>query len=355
MAFHSNDRINNQYRVQKQFAGGMGVVYIAVDEVTKRRLAIKTLSDRLLNDRIAVERFEREARCWINLGQHDNIVHAISFHRADLPLLFLEFIEGPTLAQLLKSEPAGLDCAEMVQLSLQLCSGLRYSHTCPMPNGSVGVIHRDIKPGNILLSKQGVPKLTDFGLVKSQNDTFLKTGVLGTPLYMSPEQSENSHNVTMKTDVYSLGVVLYEMITGIRPHRGHSIAMFRPDADTDLIQLVESCLEHDAANRPTSQELLHELQVLQQRLETSALPCPKCSYRPRKQHLYCPICGVDRESTMTGQWRCGCGKPNREGFAFCLGCGKPRQIAAHCNLCGKTNPEGYGYCTWCGSKMGLET
>ena len=76
-----NDRINDQYLIQNQFAGGMGVVYIVVDEVTKKKLAIKTLKERLAHDRIAVERFEREARCWINLGQHSNVVNAISFSR----------------------------------------------------------------------------------------------------------------------------------------------------------------------------------------------------------------------------------------------------------------------------------
>lgn len=351
MIFKPNERINNQYLVQKQFAGGMGVVYIAIDEVTKRRLAIKTLSDDLLNNRVAVERFEREARCWINLGRHCNIVHAISFHRGEMPLLFLEFIEGPTLSYLIKSEPAGMDFFEMVNMASQLCDGLCFAHSCPMPNGSLGVIHRDIKPANILLSRMGVPKLTDFGLVKTQNDACQTTGILGTFLYMSPEQCVNSHQVTTKADVYSLGVVLYEMLTGNRPQRKHSIAMSRPDADPDLVQLVEGCLEHAAENRPTSKELLRELQAMQKRFVSPADPCPVCSYRGRKESLYCPVCGTDRASIMNGQWRCGCGKPNRLTFAFCLDCGSRRADTARCSVCDNANPTTYRFCVSCGSRI----
>ena len=349
MTFKSRDLINNQYLVHNQFAGGMGVVYIAVDDVSKQKLAIKTLKERLTHDKIALERFEREARCWINLGHHDNIVRAISFYRGKTPLLILEYIAGPTLRHLLKSEPRGMDLAQMADLAEQISRGLQFAHTCPMPNGSIGVIHRDIKPANILLSSRGVAKLSDFGLVRSQNDTFLNTGVLGTHVYMSPEQEKDSHDVSEKTDIYSLGIVLYEMITGIRPHRGQAITDFRPETDKGLVELIESCLAHNAAERPTADQLFSELQTLRGRIESESTPCPQCAYRPRKQNLYCPVCRLDRQLATMGQWRCCCGKPNQQQYAFCLGCGKKRNET--CDRCGKENPEGHRFCAWCGEPL----
>ena len=353
MRYQTNDRINDQYRVQEQFSGGMGIVYIAIDEVTKRKLAIKTIRDEYLAKADAVMRFEREARCWINLGEHDNIVRAISFQRGDFPMLFLEYVDGPTLSQLIKNEQRGLDYQQAIKTAIQICDGLRYAHTCPMPNRSIGVMHRDIKPQNILIDSAGVSKLTDFGLVRSQNDTRL-TRVLGTPSYMSPEQEVDSFNVSPKTDVYSLGLVISEMLTGFRPHPGASIEQFRPDVDKELVRLVSACLDHSPESRPTSHQLLADLHSLRLRIQSDAEPCPNCAYLPNRQHLFCPICGVDRELLKTRQWRCSCGKPNQEEFAFCLGCGKKKTTIEICDTCGKTNPDEFQFCIWCGTKIAFD-
>src|SRR5919204_3180916 len=189
--------------------GGMAVVYRAYQERLDRTVAIKILSENLAASTEFMERFRREARTAANL-RHPNVitVHDFGEDERGVPYLVLEYIEGPTLADLMD---AGLDDGRVPDLLDQIAAGLDYAH-------NRGVIHRDIKPGNVLLTDDGRAILTDFGLAWLLEGTQLTMvgGVIGTPEYMSPEQAAGDP-IDHRTDVYALGVVLFEMLSGERP------------------------------------------------------------------------------------------------------------------------------------------
>lgn len=195
--------------------GGMGEVYKAHDSdpMLDRDVAIKVLSPFLVRDANFVYRFQLEARTVARL-KHPNIVPVYDAGReADLVYIVMELLEGGSLKDLINRE-GPLSPERVIELLGQVASGLDYAH-------SNDLIHRDIKPGNILLNAQGQVKVTDFGLVKDISQTMMTgTGeILGTPPYMAPEQIL-SQDVTPQTDIYALGVVAYQMLTGERPFKG---------------------------------------------------------------------------------------------------------------------------------------
>ena len=189
--------------------GGMAVVYRARQESLGRTVAVKILSENLAASPEFLERFRREARTAANL-RHPNVITVFDFGQdeRDVPYLVLEYIEGPTLADLMD---AGLDDSRVPDLLDQIAAGLDYAH-------ARGVIHRDIKPGNVLLTDDGRAVLADFGLAWLLEGAHLTLtgGVIGTPEYMAPEQA-GGEPIDHRVDVYSLGVVLYEMLVGERP------------------------------------------------------------------------------------------------------------------------------------------
>jgi serine/threonine protein kinase len=189
--------------------GGMAVVYRAHQESLDRPVAVKVLSENLAASDEFMERFRREARTAANL-RHPNVitVHDFGQDERGVPYLVLEYIEGPTLADLMDT---GLDDERIPGLLDQIAAGLDYAH-------SRGVIHRDIKPGNVLMTDDGRAVLADFGLAWLLEGAHLTLtgGVIGTPEYMSPEQA-SGEPIDHRSDVYSLGVVLYEMLVGERP------------------------------------------------------------------------------------------------------------------------------------------
>lgn len=190
--------------------GGMAIVYRARQERLDRTVAIKVLSENLAASTEFMERFRREARTAANL-RHPNVITVHDFGEDEergVPYLVLEYIEGPTLADLMD---AGLDDARIPDLLDGIAAGLDYAH-------ARGVIHRDIKPGNVLLTEEGRPVLADFGLAWLLEGAHLTLtgGVIGTPEYMSPEQAAGEP-IDHRSDVYALGVVLYEMLIGERP------------------------------------------------------------------------------------------------------------------------------------------
>ena len=205
-----------KYKIESLVArGGMGAVLKAVHPTLKRHVVLKKLT--IKGSSAIAERFKREARILMDF-KHDNIVQVFDhFKEGSSYYMVLEYVDGMSLDQLIKKQRF-LSSELSLTILLQVCKALAYAH-------SMGVIHRDIKPGNILISKKGDIKLADFGIAASEDEDdsgLTKEGMtLGTPCYMPPEQIENSKNVDKRADIYSVGVMLYEMVTGKKPYPGN--------------------------------------------------------------------------------------------------------------------------------------
>jgi molecular chaperone DnaK len=239
--------------------GSMGIVYKARDMILEEIVAIKVLNDFLCSDPQAVERFKQEARSARRLT-HQNIVRIHDmFEHSSKKIISMEFIEGENLKELLKRNVTFTD--EMVlNYLMQICEGLAYAHR-------LKVVHRDIKPANIMLTDRNLLKITDFGIAKLLNEQRNKstTMIMGTPLYMSPEQIQGT-NVTHRCDIYSLGVMLYEMVAGHPPfhegnieyqHLHNEPPPISRKVDKRLDQIIFKCLNKDPDQRfQTVEEVL---------------------------------------------------------------------------------------------------
>jgi serine/threonine protein kinase/Tfp pilus assembly protein PilF len=242
--------------VEKIGAGGMGVVYKALDTKLDRTVALKFLPPRLLCDAEARARFEHEAKSASALS-HNNIttIHEIDEVEGRC-FIAMEYIEGKSIKELTRESPLSLD--EIVDISLQIGKGLHAAH-------KKGVVHRDVKSDNIMVSTDGVVKIMDFGLAKLKGVTKItKEGTtVGTLQYMSPEQLKG-RKIDQRSDIFSSGVVLYEMITGRLPFRGddeaaviHSIlnetpeplARYKADVPDSLQRIVDKALSKDKEER----------------------------------------------------------------------------------------------------------
>ena len=237
--------------------GGMAAVYRARQETLDRIVAVKVLSDNLAASDEFMQRFVREARTAANM-RHPNVitVHDFGQDERGVPYLVLEYVDGLTLADLMD---AGLEDSRIPDLLDQIAAGLDYAH-------GHGVIHRDVKPGNVLLAEDGRVVLADFGLawlMETAVHLTMSGGVIGTPEYMSPEQASGLR-VDARTDVYALGVVLYEMLTGDRPFSSDSpiaillkhvqapvpsVAAARPDLPPAVDRVVQQALAKDPERR----------------------------------------------------------------------------------------------------------
>ncbi|RME04768.1 MAG: serine/threonine protein kinase, partial [Planctomycetota bacterium] len=212
------------YEIEEKLGeGGMGIVYKARQINMDRIVALKILSPQFASNKSYIERFFREARSAGKLD-HPNIVRGIDVGEADGFYYFsMEFVEGQTLSQKLKELESkgqkGLGEMEACEITIQVAKALEHAH-------KAGMVHRDIKPDNIFISKDQVVKLGDMGLAKPQGDSSItQTGIpVGTPYYISPEQATNDGEVDIRSDIYSLGVTLYQMLTGKLPYEGTSYA-----------------------------------------------------------------------------------------------------------------------------------
>jgi len=195
--------------------GGMAFVYKARDMQLERFVAIKTLKPNYVNQETFVDRFKREAKTAANLN-HPNIVQIFDWGIEDEPYFVMEYIEGNTLTSIIAKKRT-ISLSDILFIGAQVSSGLHAAH-------QKGLVHRDIKPGNIMITPDGKVKVTDFGIVSLQNEEsdITKTGsILGTASYISPEQAQGKP-VSIESDLYSLGTVLYELITGKAPFSGDS-------------------------------------------------------------------------------------------------------------------------------------
>ncbi|MBI4615960.1 MAG: protein kinase [Planctomycetes bacterium] len=214
----SVQRVGPYAVLEKLGEGAMGIIYKALDQRLGRHVAIKLLSPELAANRTFLERFKREARALASLSSpHVAQIYMIGEHQG-LLYFAMEYIDGPTLALVLQEEGT-LELRRSIDLVTQVARGLEVA-------AEGGVIHRDVKPGNVMLTQKGLVKLTDFGLVKSLigDPELTSCGVvLGTPTYMSPEQTLGEE-VDFRSDIYSLGVTFYHMLAGKPPFLGKTAA-----------------------------------------------------------------------------------------------------------------------------------
>ncbi len=227
-------------------AGGMGVVYKARQKRLDRWVALKVMAPRVANDPAFAERFSREARALAKLS-HPNIVLVHDFGDVDgLFYLMMEFVAGTNLREAIQKQV--LTPSEALLVVPQICEGLQYAH-------EQGVVHRDIKPENILLDETGKVKIADFGLAKLVGGTradFTLTGasqIMGTPHYMAPEQMNRPLDVDHRADIYSLGVVFYEMLTNELPVGQFPPPSNRAKVDGRLDRVVMKALAQEPDNR----------------------------------------------------------------------------------------------------------
>ena len=248
-------KINDRYEVIKSIGeGGMANVYLAYDTILDRNVAIKVLRGDLANDEKFVRRFQREALSASSLS-HPNIVAMYDVGEDDgLYYIVMEYIEGKTLKQLLKKR-GSLTLSEAIDIMLQLTDGMAHAHDSY-------IVHRDLKPQNIMIQDDGQIKITDFGIAMALNSTQLTqtNSVMGSVHYLPPEQAAGK-GTTIKSDIYSMGIIFYELLTGELPFKGDSaveIALKQmkeplPDVhklNNDIPQSIENVILKSTAKNP---------------------------------------------------------------------------------------------------------
>ena len=264
------EKLADRYRLDRQIGeGGMGAVYVAFDEQTKRRVAVKVLL--IEDDEKLAARFEQEARASMELA-HPNIVRVTDFHapKGKPPFLVMDLLDGESLRERMKREKR-LPIEDAARIAIELCEALAVAH-------AAGVIHRDVKPPNVFLVKpNGQVKLLDFGIARVRADfgkVHTTTGtVLGTPSYFAPEQLL-AKEIDGRSDVFGVGVVLYEMLAGRRPFDERNpvdltaailnaappaLEKLRPEVPVPLALIVHDALAKDRLSRPTASELAERL------------------------------------------------------------------------------------------------
>ena len=309
--------LSRHYELQDELGqGGMGVVHRAIERQLRRPVAIKRLKPELVVNRRALARFQSEALAVATLT-HENIVRIYRLGRDSTgPFLVLELVEGESLATRLSRGKLDLD--EAIRMFVALAGGVSLSHRH-------GIIHRDIKPGNILLTLDGVPKLSDFGIARRSNDSGLTStaAAMGTRYYMAPEQHQDAHAVTEQSDLYSLAATFYHAVTGEPPQ------VIREQRLPEAVRaLTMKALESDPAHRhPSVAEFAADLRSAQMQLSA---PTVTAATDATMRDGECPACHVI----------------NPVDRKFCKGCGNP--LTEACPKCQRPSPGWERFCAECG-------
>jgi eukaryotic-like serine/threonine-protein kinase len=264
-----------KYKVlEKLGAGGMGIVYLCEHKLMRRKVAVKVLPESGAEDSDSLQRFYREARAVAALD-HPNIVRAYDIDQDDkLHFLVMEHVDGSSLQEIVK-KTGPMDVLRACHYIRQAALGLQHAHQ------TAGIVHRDIKPGNILVDRNGVVKILDMGLARFFHDDEdslsrkFEDDVLGTADYLAPEQALDSHSVDIRADIYSLGATFYFCLTGRTPFTDGTIAQkliwhqtrqpkpirpLRPEVPESVAAIVDKMMAKDAAQRPqTPQEVADAL------------------------------------------------------------------------------------------------
>ena len=258
--------LDGKYRVDRVLgAGGMGVVVAATHVQLNTKVALKFLLPEVLNEPKVVERFVREARSAVQIqSEHVARVADVGALPSGSPYMVMEFLEGHDLAEhLAKHGPLGI--SQAVGYVLQACEAIAEAH-------SLGIVHRDLKPANLFLTqrqrREPIIKVLDFGISKSKDASALNltqtSSMMGSPYYMSPEQMKSSRDVDPRSDIWALGIIMFELLTGTPPFEGTTITELvvavttgklpplraqRPEVPEGLARVVERCLERDPDRR----------------------------------------------------------------------------------------------------------
>jgi eukaryotic-like serine/threonine-protein kinase len=263
--------LSGRYRLDAQIgSGGMSTVYRAFDGVLERRVAVKLMHREIASDSDQLERFRREARAVARLS-HAHVVGVIDAGEDDgRPYIVFEYVEGETLKDRIR-RAGRLPIPEAIAYAIEIARALGAAH-------AVQIVHRDIKPQNVLIDEEGSAKVTDFGIARSLADEGLTADgrVLGTTDYVSPEQALG-RPVTGQSDIYSLGIVLYEMLTGEVPFHGENqvavamkhvredlpdVQVRRPEVSASLAAVLDKMTSKDLARRhPDAAALQHDLEA----------------------------------------------------------------------------------------------
>lgn len=304
------DKILNRLEIIEILGGpgksGMGIVYLCYDCVQQTPVVLKTLQDRFLEDKSYRDQFINEAEVWVKLGKHRNIVNAYGVQEIEgRPFILLEFVYwdktyGPDLSGWIHQRRLELPLS--IDFAIQFCNGMIYLSKQFEKRGTT-LVHRDIKPSNILVTQDKVVKITDFGLAKVFGESLVDFGVgdvkedcqnlfslcrfggiCGTPAYMSPEQCRGEKNLDARSDIYSFGCVLYEMLTGsyvfdaktpkefIHRHLNTKPSSLPPGIPEEIARVVNRCLEKDPVQRYENfSELRAELSEAYRHLTGSAV------------------------------------------------------------------------------------
>jgi serine/threonine-protein kinase len=228
--------IAGRYRIQGRLGfGGMSTVHIGFDKRLERRVAVKLLAEHLAEDPTFVSRFQREAQAAARLI-HPNIVQVFDSgqdEKTDQYFIVMEYIEGASCAEILRDD-GWIEVDEAVAIIEQACEGLHYAHRH-------GVVHRDVKPGNLLRSRDGEVKLADFGIAKAtEQSSITQVGsVLGTAAYLAPEQARGEE-AGPRADLYALGVVTYQLISGRLPYEASSLTELALKQQQEEPQMLDS-------------------------------------------------------------------------------------------------------------------
>lgn len=375
----------NQYVILSPLGrGGMGEVWLADDTRLNRRVALKLLPAEFTNDANRVRRFEQEAHAVSRLN-HPNIITLFDFGKTeDGYFITTEFVDGQTMRARLQ-DGARVPIGEAIEIAMQGCSALATAH-------EAGIIHRDIKPENLMVRRDGYVKVLDFGLARmarpsmpaadpqaaalSKHNT-AAGAVMGTASYMSPEQTRG-YKVDARTDIFSLGIVLYEMLTGCPPFDGATVSdvlaailhsdpppltHFTAGLPPELQLIVSQALVKDRELRyQTIKDVMLDLKALAAELEFKARladagpagrPYPQVDTEQSTRNLPRQPMEPDKTAELSATLCRQCRTRNPAAAIFCLNCGSA--LVEHCDNCQAVLLTGAKFCMSCGQQVGGAT